>query len=179
MIRTFRSKSFLIAGVLLFSSWSVCTARAGSDAKTIEAAKNEGAVSYYTTMTLSQSKKVVDRFQKKYPSIKPELFRGGGDEVLNRILNEARGGLNAWLAARILEYLRELALAPGAHITEQQLADRFQVSRTPIRVALAALAKSGAVEHRPNRGQHGAGVDRQRAGRRIGLAAGIGQHRGA
>jgi ABC-type Fe3+ transport system substrate-binding protein len=96
MIRTFRSKSFLIAGVLLFSSWSVCTARAGSDAKTIEAAKNEGAVSYYTTMTLSQSKKVVDRFQKKYPSIKPELFRGGGDEVLNRILNEARGGLNAW-----------------------------------------------------------------------------------
>jgi len=65
---------------------------------------------------------------------------------------KARGGLNAWLAARILEYLRELALAPGAHITEQQLADRFQVSRTPIRVALAALAKSGAVEHRPNRG---------------------------
>jgi iron(III) transport system substrate-binding protein len=25
-----------------------------------------------------------------------DLFRGGGDEVLNRILNEARGGLNAW-----------------------------------------------------------------------------------
>ena len=96
MNRSFRSKSFLMAGVLLFSSWSVSAARAGSDAKIIEAAKKEGTVSYYTTMTLSQSKKVVDKFQEKYPFIKPELFRGGGDEVLNRILNEARGGLNAW-----------------------------------------------------------------------------------
>jgi DNA-binding GntR family transcriptional regulator len=67
---------------------------------------------------------------------------------------KARGGLNAWLTTRILEYLRELGLAPGVHITEQQLADHFQVSRTPIRLALAALAKSGAVEHRPNRGYY-------------------------
>lgn len=96
MNRTFKSKSFLMAGVLLFSSLSGSAARAGSDAKIIEAAKKEGAVSYYTTMTLSQSKKVVDAFQDKYPFIKPELFRGGGDEVLNRILNESRGGLNAW-----------------------------------------------------------------------------------
>ena len=96
MNRTFKSKSFLMSGVLLCASLSVTTAWAGSDTKTIEAAKNEGAVSYYTTMTLSQSKKVVDAFQKKYPFITPELFRGGGDEVLNRILNEARGGLYAW-----------------------------------------------------------------------------------
>ena len=96
MNRSFRSKSFFIAGVLLFSSWSVSAARAGSNEKIIDAAKKEGTVSYYTTMTLSQSKKVVDKFQEKYPFIKPELFRGGGDEVLNRILNEARGGLNAW-----------------------------------------------------------------------------------
>ena len=82
--------------VFLFFSLSVSAAWAGSDAKIIEAAKKEGAVSYYTTMTLSQSKKVIDKFQQKYPFIKPELFRGGGDEVLNRILNEARGGLNAW-----------------------------------------------------------------------------------
>ena len=96
MNRSFRSKSFFMAGVFLFSSLSASAARAGSDAKIIEAAKKEGTVSYYTTMTLSQSKKVVDKFQEKYPFIKPELFRGGGDEVLNRIQNEARGGLNAW-----------------------------------------------------------------------------------
>ena len=61
-------------------------------------------------------------------------------------------GLNNWLAAQILEYLRTLGLAPGSHITEQQLADHFNVSRTPVRVALALLARSKAVEHRPNRG---------------------------
>ncbi len=92
-------KATLIAAGLsagLFLSHPTSSSWAGSDARLIEGAKSEGAVSFYTTMTLSQSKKVVDRFQKKYPFIKPELFRGGGDEVLNRILNEARGGLNAW-----------------------------------------------------------------------------------
>ena len=61
--------------------------------KLIEGAKSEGNVAYFTTMALSQSKKVVDRFQKKYPFIQPELFRAGGDAVLNKIENEARGGL--------------------------------------------------------------------------------------
>ena len=70
-----------------------------------------------------------------------------------RRARHAKGnGLNSWLAAQILDYLRTLGLAPGAHITEQQLADRFHVSRTPVRMALALLARSKAVEHRPNRG---------------------------
>jgi len=60
--------------------------------------------------------------------------------------------LTGWLAARIVEHLRELGPAPGTHIGEQRLADHFQVSRTPIRMALAALAESGAVAHEPNRG---------------------------
>jgi iron(III) transport system substrate-binding protein len=71
-------------------------ANAGSNQEIIAAAKREGNISYYTTMTLSQSKKVVDRFQQKYPFIKPELFRSGGDAIMNRIQNEARGGLYAW-----------------------------------------------------------------------------------
>ena len=65
---------------------------------------------------------------------------------------KSRGSLAPWLAARILERLRELELAPGAHITEQALADHFGVSRTPVRVALAHLARVNAVEQRPNRG---------------------------
>jgi len=86
----------LSAVVCFYCQSLLSVAQAGSNPKIIEAAKSEGAVSYYTTMTLSQSKKVVDKFQEKYPFIKPELFRGGGDEVLNRIQNEARGRLNAW-----------------------------------------------------------------------------------
>jgi ABC-type Fe3+ transport system substrate-binding protein len=85
-----------LAGALLFSLCALSAAQAGANPQIIEAAKQEGKVSYYTTMTLSQSKKVVDKFQQKYPFIQAELFRGGGDEVLNRIQNETRGGLYAW-----------------------------------------------------------------------------------
>jgi DNA-binding GntR family transcriptional regulator len=60
--------------------------------------------------------------------------------------------LTDWLAARIVEHVRDQALEPGAHLTEQALADRFNVSRTPVRKALVTLARSGAVAQEPNRG---------------------------
>ena len=51
---------------------------------------------FNTTMTLHQSKEVVDRFQKKYPFIKPTLFRTGAGPLLNKIFTEARGVRHAW-----------------------------------------------------------------------------------
>lgn len=42
--------------------------------------------------------------------------------------------------------------APGARLEEIALADRFGVSRTPIREALRLLSSSGLVEIRPRRG---------------------------
>lgn len=44
------------------------------------------------------------------------------------------------------------ALAAGVQLDEQQLADRFGASRTPVREALRQLAVSGLVEIRPRRG---------------------------
>ena len=43
-------------------------------------------------------------------------------------------------------------LPPGLRLDEMSLAARFNVSRTPIREALRALASSGLVEIRPRRG---------------------------
>lgn len=60
--------------------------------------------------------------------------------------------LTARLAARIIERARHLDLPAGSHLTEQELANAFQVSRTPVRLALHALADMGLVERRPNRG---------------------------
>ena len=41
---------------------------------------------------------------------------------------------------------------PGAHLATEQLAVRFQVSRSPVREALALLSKRGVLENRKNRG---------------------------
>jgi len=44
------------------------------------------------------------------------------------------------------------SIARGAHIGTQQVADRYQVSRTPVREALETLENTGILERIPNRG---------------------------
>ena len=56
------------------------------------------------------------------------------------------------LAAEIAEAIVTGALAPGHRLDEQALADRYGVSRTPVREALRQLGTSGLVEVRPRRG---------------------------
>ena len=56
------------------------------------------------------------------------------------------------LAHRILQYARWSDLAVGAHLREAELADRFQVSRSPIRGALKLLGERNVVEHAPHHG---------------------------
>ena len=59
-------------------------------------------------------------------------------------------------ASRIHAALRraivDVALAPGAAIAEQDIAERFGTSRTPVREALLRLADEGLVDIRPQRG---------------------------
>jgi len=56
------------------------------------------------------------------------------------------------LANQILNLIRETKLEPGHHLREQQLADRFGVSRTPVRAALELLEQRAIVEARQNQG---------------------------
>lgn len=56
------------------------------------------------------------------------------------------------LAGEIADAILSGDLAPGARLDEQSLADRFQVSRTPVREALRQLGSSGLIEIRPRRG---------------------------
>lgn len=53
----------------------------------------------------------------------------------------------------------DLVLPPGSPIDEVQLADRFGMSRTPIREALVRLAGEGLVETLPNRATMVARID--------------------
>ncbi len=58
------------------------------------------------------------------------------------------------LAERIRELVLNGDLAPGAKLDEQVLAERFEVSRTPVREALRQLASTGLIELRPRRGAY-------------------------
>lgn len=94
-----RFKLFLVPCLLLTAVFLLPDAswpQGSPDPKLIEGAKKEGEMIWYSTMTLDQSKQVIDRFQKKYPFIRPNLFRTGGGPLLNKILTEARGNLHAW-----------------------------------------------------------------------------------
>ena len=44
----------------------------------IEGAKKEGALVFYTTMDIQNSKPLLDAFTKKYPFIRGDLVRLGG-----------------------------------------------------------------------------------------------------
>ena len=71
------------------------------DARVAEA-KKEGKVAFYTTTNVSESKPLLDGFRSRYPFIDPELNRAGGTSLLNRIVNEAKGGKHSMdvIAAR-------------------------------------------------------------------------------
>jgi len=53
----------------------------------------------------------------------------------------------------------DLVLPPGSPVDEVQLAERFAISRTPVREALARLAAEGLIDTLPNRSSMVAQID--------------------
>ncbi len=70
------------------------------------------------------------------PPAKPDRKRGSGVKHVYDVLRDE---------------IIDLALEPGSPIDEIQLAERFEMSRTPIREALVRLAADGLVTTLPNR----------------------------
>ena len=86
-----RSKLLLLACIVALLPHAVHS-QENPDPKVVQAARKEGEIVWYTTMSLDQSKQFMDRFLKKYPFLKPSVFRSGGGALLNRVLSEAKGG---------------------------------------------------------------------------------------
>ena len=75
-------------------------------------------------------------------------------------LPERRRGSGVRLVYDLLrDEILDLVLPPGSPIDEVQLAERFGMSRTPIREALVRLAGEGLVETLPNRSTMVANID--------------------
>ena len=86
-----RSKLLLLACIVALLPDAV-DAQENPDAKVVQAARKEGEIVWYTTMSLDQSKQFMDLFIKKYPFLTPSVFRSGGGALLNRVISEAKGG---------------------------------------------------------------------------------------
>jgi len=63
-------------------------------AATLEAAKKEGQVVFYTPLNINDSRLLLQRFEQRYPFIKTELLRLSAEPLLNRIFTEDRAGRN-------------------------------------------------------------------------------------
>jgi DNA-binding GntR family transcriptional regulator len=61
-------------------------------------------------------------------------------------------GMPSAIADKVREMVVRGALSPGEHLGQAELAERFEVSRMPVREALKLLAADGVVSHDPNRG---------------------------
>src|SRR4029453_12747076 len=66
--------------------------QADERAKLVEGAKKEGKLVWYTSTNVTESKPLLDDFEKQYPFIKGEIFRASGEVILNRIITETRAG---------------------------------------------------------------------------------------
>lgn len=60
--------------------------------------------------------------------------------------------LPSHIAGQLKEQINRGVLAPGLQLRQLELANRFAVSRVPIREALKLLAAEGLIDHDPNKG---------------------------
>jgi len=77
------------------------------------------------------------------PSAKPRPSRSSGTEAYDLLLEAIDGG----------------ALPSGTRLREAELAERFRISRTPVREALKRLEAQGLVLHEPHHGAVVASLD--------------------
>jgi DNA-binding GntR family transcriptional regulator len=68
------------------------------------------------------------------------------------LVSEEKGLLSDQIRLALTDEITTGHLKPGSALDEQQIADRFGASRTPVREALRQLAVTGLVELRPRRG---------------------------
>ena len=93
-MRAMGAKLFLVWLVTMLLPMFLAAAQESTDPKIVHAARTEGEVVWYTTMSADQSNGFMARFQQKYPFLKPSIIRLGGNALLSRIITEAKAGKN-------------------------------------------------------------------------------------
>ncbi len=65
---------------------------AASPDAVVEAAKKEGALVFYTSMTVGQAQEMLNAFKAKYPFLEPKMYRAVGERLLTKIMTEVQAG---------------------------------------------------------------------------------------
>ena len=99
--------------------------------KLIEGAKKEGGVLVYSSENVTLLQRYEAAFAKRYPFVKPEYWRAGGDRVGTRVLTESRAGkLQADLVGLAFDVANEIKgagiLARYASPERKAYADAFK-----------------------------------------------------
>jgi iron(III) transport system substrate-binding protein len=90
---TFAAVAALLAVAAQAQGWPAIATYEGADRqqKLEDGAKKEGALLFYTTTPVEYVKQLVEPFEKRH-GIKVEVWRARSEAILQRTLNEARGG---------------------------------------------------------------------------------------
>ena len=78
----------ILSGCLLTAS----QAGAQTEAELIAGAKKEGKVVFWSSMRMDDSKALAAGFEARYPFIKVDIFRAGGEQIVNRAMAEHLAG---------------------------------------------------------------------------------------
>lgn len=78
--------------------------------------------------------------------------RGGSAHVKQETGSQPRKSSTVGIYERLRRAIVDFELAPGARITETELAEIFGISRTPVREALHRLENEGLISIRPKQG---------------------------
>lgn len=81
-----RVTSSALTALIIFLALSATIVYAAADL--VEKAKEEREVIWYTTLSVPESRKLGDMFQKRYPFLEVKVVRTGGGALVNRILSE-------------------------------------------------------------------------------------------
>ncbi len=85
-----RHVSILLA--LLVGLAFTSRAAAQSEDELIRGAKKEGQVLFWSSMRIEDSRALVAGFEAKYPFLKVDIFRAGGEQIVNRAITEDLSG---------------------------------------------------------------------------------------
>ena len=77
----------LLSGALALLGFGQAIAQVANP-ELLAQAKKEGRVTWYTTVSIPESKQFMDMFEKQYPFLKVDLLRSGSGPLVNRIVSE-------------------------------------------------------------------------------------------